>query len=92
MLKADLSIGGAVFVLALYNLVYILPFATLALLRFIYRDQADALFERINAWMEKASAVIMPVMLFLIGAVLIIDAVLYFATGTPLINIGPLAP
>ena len=89
MLKADLSVGGAVFVLALYNLTYILPFAALALLRFIYRDQADALFERINAWMEKASAVIMPVMLFLIGAVLLVDAVLYFTTGNPLINITP---
>lgn len=92
MLKADLSVGGAIFVLALYNLAYILPFATLALLRFIYRDQADVLFEHINTWMEKAGAVIMPVMLFLIGAALIIDAVLYFATGTSLINISPPAP
>lgn len=92
MLKVDLSIGGAIFVLVLYNLAYILPFATLALVRFIYHDQADALFERINAWMEKAGAVIMPVMLFLIGAVLIIDTVLYFATGTPLINISQPAP
>jgi len=89
MLKTDLSFTGAVFVLTLYNLAYILPFATLALLRFIYRDQADALFERINAWMEKASAVIMPIMLFLIGAVLLVDVVLYFTTGRPLINITP---
>jgi len=92
MLKVDLGVGAALFVLAVYNLVYILPFATLALLRFIYRDQADALFARINTWMEKASAVIMPVMLFLLGAVLIVDAVLYFATGTPLINISPPTP
>jgi hypothetical protein len=77
------------FVLALYNLAYILPFAALALLRFIYRDQADELFARINIWMEKAAAVIMPVMLFLIGAVLLVDTALYFTTGSPLINISP---
>jgi threonine/homoserine/homoserine lactone efflux protein len=89
VLKADLSAGRAVWALALYNLAYILPFATLVLLRFIYRDQADALFGRINAWMEKSSAVIMPIMLFLIGAVLLVDTVLYFTTGNPLINITP---
>jgi len=87
MLKADLSLSGALFVLTLYNLVYVLPFAALALLRWIYRDQADALFRRINTWMEKVSAVLMPVMLFAIGAVLLLDAVFYFTTGNPLINI-----
>jgi len=89
MLKVDLSVVEAMLVLALYNLAYILPFAALALLRFIYRDQADELFARINTWLEKAAAVIMPVMLFLIGAVLLVDTVLYFATGNPLINISP---
>ncbi len=89
MLKVDLGFTGAMTALAIYNLVYLLPFATLALLRFIYRDQADVLFERINAWMEKAAAVVMPIMLFLIGAVLIVDTVMYFTTGNPLINIAP---
>ncbi len=89
VLKTDLSASEAAWVLALYNLVYILPFAALMLLRFIYRDQADALFERINVWMEKSGAVIMPAVLFLIGAVLLVDAVLYFTTGNPLINITP---
>lgn len=89
MLKADLSIGEALLVLAIYNLAYVLPFAALAVLRFVYRDQADLLFTRINDWMERASAVVMPVMLFVVGAVLIIDTVLYFTTGTPLINIAP---
>lgn len=89
MLKADLSTGEAVVVLAIYNVAYILPFALLALLRFIYRDQADALLTRINAAMEKASRVLMPMMLFAVGAVLIVDTVLYFTTGKPLININP---
>jgi cytochrome c biogenesis protein CcdA len=92
MLKVDLSVSEAIFVLAIYNLAYMLPFAALALLRFIYSDRADALFERINAWMEKASAVIVPVMLFLIGATLLVDAALYLTTGKPLINISPPTP
>jgi cytochrome c biogenesis protein CcdA len=89
MLKTDLNISQAIGVLALYNVVYILPFAALALLRYAYRDDADALFARVNAWMEKISAVVMPVMLFAIGAALLLDTVLYFVTGSPLINISP---
>ena len=88
ILKADLSFTGALLVLALYNLAYVLPFAGLALLRWIYRDRADVLFKRINAWMEKASAVLMPIVFFLIGAVLLLDTVLFFVTGNPLINVG----
>jgi len=89
ILKVDLSFTETLSVLALYNLAYILPFAALVFLRFIYGELADALFERVNARMEKASAVIMPVMLFAIGAVLLVDTVLYFPTGRPLINITP---
>ncbi len=89
MLKVDLSPAQAILVLLLYNLAYILPFVALVLLRFIYRDRADVIFERVNAWMEKASSIIMPILLFLIGAALLVDAVLYFTTGKPLINISP---
>ena len=88
ILKADLNATGALAVLALYNLVYVLPFAALGLLRWIYREQAAELFERINAWMEKASAVIIPIVFFLIGAVLLVDSVMYFTTDSPLINVG----
>lgn len=88
VLKADLDTAGALTVIALYNLAYVLPFAALAILRWIYRDQADELFQRINAWMEKASAVLMPFLLILIGAVLLADSLYYFTVGAPLINVG----
>jgi cytochrome c biogenesis protein CcdA len=89
ILKADLDLGTTLLVLAAYNLAYVLPFAALAVLRFMYRDRANILFERVNSWMERVSAVVLPLMLFLLGAVLIVDTVLYFATGRPLIDIGP---
>ena len=57
-------------------------------MRWIYRDQADELFQRINVWMEKASGVLMPLLLILIGAVLLADSLYYFTVGAPLINIG----
>lgn len=88
ILKVDLDTTGTVAVLGLYNLVYVLPFAALGLLRWICREQAAELFEQINAWMEKTSAVITPIMLFLIGAALLIDAAMYFATSSSLINVG----
>ena len=89
ILKVDLTASQAVSMLALYNALYILPFAALGLLRWMYRDTAAALFERVNARMEKVSAVVMPILLFLIGAVLLVDAVMFFTTGNPLINITP---
>jgi cytochrome c biogenesis protein CcdA len=89
VLKADLDGGGMIRVLLAYNLAYVAPFAALGLLRFLYRDQAEAILARINTGVEKTAAVVMPLMLFLLGATLLVDAVLYFTTGTPLINIGP---
>ena len=88
ILKADLNVVAAVGVLAIYNSLYALPFLALAVLRLIYGQNADALFEKVNKFMEKASAVIMPVLLFLIGATLIVDAVWYFTRGEILINVG----
>lgn len=88
VLKADMSVAAAVTILAIYNLMYVLPFALLAVLRLIFHKKANALFERTSGFMEKASAVILPPLLFAIGAALIVDAVWYFTTGEILINTG----
>lgn len=89
ILKADLGVGEALVVLAIYNLAYLLPFAALVVLRFVYRGRSVALFERVNAGMEKAGALVLPLLLFVLGAVLLVDAVLFFFAGMPLLTVSP---
>jgi hypothetical protein len=89
VLKAGLDARHTLVVLALYNLAYLLPFAALVLLRLLYRDGAGPLFERLHAGLERVGAVLLPAALFLLGAALLVDAVLYFVAGGPLFDIAP---
>lgn len=84
ILKADLDWMGALMVLLIYNLLYVLPFSLLIFIRLIYRQESDALFKSISDGMERLSAILMPVLLFLVGGVLLADAFLFFSTGKPL--------
>lgn len=67
ILKADLDWLPALMVLLIYNLLYIFPFSLLILIRFIYRQESDALFKSISDGMEQLSATLMPLLLFLHG-------------------------
>ncbi len=84
ILKADLDWMGALMVLLIYNLLYILPFSSLIFIRLIYRQESDALFKSISDGMERLTAILMPVLLFLVGGVLLADAFVFFSTGAPL--------
>jgi len=84
ILKADLDWMGALTVLLIYNVLYVLPFSLLIFIRLIYREESDALFKSISDGMERLSATLMPVLLFLLGGVLLADAFLFFSTGKPL--------
>ncbi|NOQ97245.1 MAG: hypothetical protein GQ561_03695, partial [Calditrichae bacterium] len=84
ILKSDLDWLPAVLALLIYNLLYILPFAVLILIRYIYKEKSDQLFATINEKMEKIGNIILPLFLFLIGGALLADAIKYFITGEPL--------
>jgi len=81
ILKEDLTTTGALFVLFIYNFLYILPFAILIIIRKISGEKSAQLFSKINSWMEKGSAVIIPILFIVIALVLLSDAVYYFVTG-----------
>jgi len=87
IVKSDLTWIPALLVLLVYNLLYILPFSLLMLIRVIYREESDAIFSKINEKMESIGNVLMPLIIFAIAAILIVDSVLYFTTGNPLINV-----
>ena len=84
ILKADLDWMGALMVLLIYNLLYVLPFSLLIFIRLIYREESDVLFKSISDAMEWLSAILMPILLFLVGGALLADTFVFFSTGNPL--------
>ena len=84
ILKSDLDWFPAVMALLIYNLLYILPFTLLILIRYVYKEKSDHLFASINEKMEKLGNIILPLMLLLIGGVLMADAIKFFLTAEPL--------
>ena len=84
ILKADLDWIGALMVLLIYNLLYVLPFSLLIFIRLINREESDVLFKSISDAMEWLSAILMPILLFLVGGALLADAFVFISTGNPL--------
>jgi cytochrome c biogenesis protein CcdA len=84
VLKADFSAAQAVAALLGYNLAYAAPFLVIPVLSAVMGEKAKPVLGRINAFLEKVSSVLMPLLLGGIGLLLLIDAIKYFATGVPL--------
>jgi cytochrome c biogenesis protein CcdA len=84
ILKAQLEVSGSLLLLAGYNLAYLLPFTMVPLATLIMGVQARAPLERLNQWVERVAAVLLPFILGAVGLALIVDALLYFFTGTGL--------
>jgi threonine/homoserine/homoserine lactone efflux protein len=83
IVKSDLTWIPALTVLLIYNLLYILPFSLLLFIRLIYKEKSDAIFSKINQKMDTLSNILMPLIVFGIALVLLIDSFLYFFTGVP---------
>jgi cytochrome c biogenesis protein CcdA len=84
ILKADLSLGGSLAVLAGYNLAYMAPFLLVPVLTLALGENARAILEKMSGWVEKAGDVLLPLIMFALGVFLILDAGFYFATGAGL--------
>lgn len=84
ILVADISNTGAVLALVSYNLLYALPFTVVPLLIAVSGDASRDLLERVNQSLDKASGLLMPIMLGALGLFLVADAVIYFRGGVPL--------
>ena len=71
----------AVLVLISYNLFYALPFTIVPILVTTIGEKSRPILQRINDTLERFSSFIMPILLFLVGLSLVIDAINYFVTG-----------
>ena len=81
ILKANLPVTESVILLIGYNIAYAVPFLMVPALVAMLGAASQPILERINGWLDKASAVLMPILLGLVGLALVADALLYFATG-----------
>ena len=81
LLKSDLDTIGVLTGLVIYNFVYALPFLLIPLLTAVMGDRSKPLLDRVNGLMEKASDIIMPLLLLLIGLALLVDSVWFFVRG-----------
>ena len=84
ILKADFSAPQAVLVILSYNLAYVLPFTIVPLLTMVMGERARPVLAKVNVVLDRISGFLMPLLLGLIGLVLVIDAIKYFVSGTPL--------
>jgi cytochrome c biogenesis protein CcdA len=85
IMQADLSTADFLLVLSAYNIGYMLIFAIVPAAMAIVGDKAKPFLEKINHFLVKASDVAMPWMIFLLGAALFADAVMYFWRGEGLL-------
>jgi cytochrome c biogenesis protein CcdA len=82
ILKADLSAAGAVGAIGLYNLLYALPFALVIAARALFGESANAPLARLNDGLERASNVLIPVLLLGLGGLFVMDALRFlFGSG-----------
>ena len=81
LLKSGLDTIGVVTGLVIYNGAYALPFLLIPLLTAIMGEGSKPILARVNGFMEKASDVIMPLLLMAIGLALLVDSVWFFARG-----------
>jgi hypothetical protein len=71
--------------LLFYNMAYTVPFLLVPLALVIFGHSALPALQLINKGVEKIAAFILPVIIGLLGLVMVVDALLFFATGKGLI-------
>ena len=84
ILGAGLTADQSLTTLAVYNLLYALPFALVPLLVAIMGNSSRPILDRINSVMVATTDKLMPILLLLLGLALIVDSVKFFATGAGL--------
>jgi cytochrome c biogenesis protein CcdA len=81
ILKADFSTAESFTTLVIYNVSYALPFVVVPVIVAISGQSAKPLLEKINGFLARASDIVMPWMLGLLGLGLLADSIAYFYRG-----------
>jgi cytochrome c biogenesis protein CcdA len=86
ILKADLSMAESFTTLVIYNIGYALPFVVVPAMVAVSGESAKPFLEKINNFLVKASDIVMPWMLGLLGLALLADSAAYFYRGEGLLQ------
>ena len=86
ILRADLSYAQSLIALLYYNIVFIIPLATLVFIRVLFPKQSDRILSAISRFLDKWLLHIIKVFLVLLGVAMIVDGV-FWLLGRPLIQI-----
>jgi len=81
ILKADLDLLGSLTWLVAYNLAYAAPFLLVPILTAAMGERSREILQRVNARVERGSAVLMPLLLVGVAVVLVLDGASYFLRG-----------
>ncbi|MCZ6561172.1 MAG: GAP family protein [Gammaproteobacteria bacterium] len=84
ILKANLPVESSLLVLAFYNIAYALPFLLIPIMVTLMGDTSKPILEKINNVLVKLVDKFMPILLFVLGASLTTDALVYLITGEAL--------
>ena len=87
ILRVEPGPAAAGFALLFYNIVFLMPLATLLIVRLLFPAQSEAIFRRIASLAERWGRRLMVAMLVTVGAVLVADGVGWFL-GYPLLPIA----
>lgn len=86
LLRADLSHGAGATMLAYYVTIFVLPMFGFLIVRLVMGQRADAIFEKIDAFVATWGRRLIMLLLLGLGALMVIDGVGWFL-GYPLIPI-----
>ena len=91
VLRADVSVAAGVLAMLVYNAVFLLPLATVPVLRILLRERSQPIFDAVNRFLEIWGRRIVTAILLGLGGVLVADAVGWFL-GRPVLPVPPPPP
>jgi cytochrome c biogenesis protein CcdA len=86
ILRADIGSTGMILAVIFYNVIFTLPLLAFIVLRIALGEQANRLFQKLTQFLSQWGRRLIIAILLILGLVLIIDAIGWFA-GMPLIPV-----
>jgi cytochrome c biogenesis protein CcdA len=91
ILSADLDFTGNLLALLSYNVAFILPLASPVVIKLLFPDRSQAIFEALTTWAERWGRRLVVVVLLVVGVLLVADGIAFLG-GYPLLPIGDPPP
>jgi len=88
IVQADLPVSGATLAVTFYVVIFVLPLTAIVLLRAVIGARMDGVIQAIKGLFDTWGKRLIMVLLILLGLILVVDGVVYFLAGEPLIPIG----